>query len=373
MSKKILVTGGAGFIGSHLVDRLVDESNSVSILDNLEPQVHGGKIPEHANANAEYIIGDVTNKEDVQKALQDAEVVFHLAAQVGVGQSMYDIARYTKDNAFGTALLLDTIINGNFPVEKIIVASSMSVYGEGAYECENCGIVYPKLRNKEQLKQKEWEMRCPSCGKPARPAPTNEEKPLHPTSVYAISKKTQEELALNVGKAYSIPVVALRYFNVYGPRQSLGNPYTGVAAIFSSRIKNNNQPIIFEDGMQSRDFIHVSDIVEANMLAMKNSNADYDYFNVGTGKAVTVKQIAEILIKLNEKNLSALIENKFRDGDIRHCFADISKIRRKLSFKPKVDFESGMKSLVSWSQDANATDRVEQALGELKERGLLER
>ncbi|MFH1125634.1 MAG: SDR family NAD(P)-dependent oxidoreductase [Candidatus Altiarchaeota archaeon] len=275
MRKKILVTGGAGFIGSHIVDKLVEEGHEVRILDNLEPQVHQGRKPDYLNKKAEFMLGDVRNKEDLEKALEDVEVVFHDASAVGVGQSMYKIRHYADVNTMGTANMLELLVTKENSVKKVIVASSMSIYGEGTYDCARHGTIYPKLRTQEQLKKHDWELKCPECGEKIRPMPTPEEKPLQPTSIYAITKRDQEEMCLAVGNAYGIPTVALRYFNVYGPRQALSNPYTGVAAIFSSRIKNNNPPLIFEDGMQARDFVYVTDVAEANMLVIGKKSADY--------------------------------------------------------------------------------------------------
>ncbi len=369
---KILVTGGAGFIGSHLVDKLILDGHDVIVLDNLVPQVHLGKKPEHLNPKAEYVFGDIRDKKNLAKSLEGVEIVFHEAAEVGVGQSMYQIEKYTDVNTLGTAKLLDFLINSENSVKKLIAASSMSIYGEGAYECKDCGIVYPKLRSDVQLKSRSWEMKCPACGKEVKPVSTKEDKPLHPTSVYAISKRDQEELCLVVGRAYGLPTVALRFFNVYGPRQSLSNPYTGVAAIFSSRIKNNNPPLIFEDGLQSRDFISVRDIVEANLLAMRNSKANYKALNVGTGKPATVLDIANTLAKLYGKELKPEIVNKYRSGDIRHCYSDITEIR-KLGFEPKVGLEDGLAELVNWGKREKAVDKTEDAQKELIEKGLVEK
>ncbi len=367
---RILVTGGAGFVGSHLVDALT-EKHDVVIYDNLEPQVHKN-YPEYLNKEAEFIHEDIRNNAKLKDAMLNSEIVFHQAAMVGVGQSMYQIEKYMDVNTMGTAKLLDILANKEHDVRKLIVASSMSIYGEGKYECPECGIAYPPLRSNEQLDKKEWEMKCPSCGKEVKPVPTDENKPLQPTSIYAISKKDQEEMCLVVGKAYGIPTVALRYFNIYGPRQALSNPYTGVCAIFSSRIKNNNPPIIFEDGLQTRDFISVHDIVEANLLVMEKSKADYEMFNIGIGKPVSILEIAQILSKLYGKALKPEIVNKYRAGDIRHCYSDISKIK-KLGFKPEVSFEDGMKELVQWGKTQEAEDKSEAAYQELKERGLVER
>lgn len=369
---KILVTGGAGFIGSHLVDALI-EKHEVGVLDNLEPQVHTKSKPDYLNENATYIFGDVRDKEVLRKALEGVEVIFHEAAAVGVGQSIYQVEKYVEVNTMATAKLLDILVNEEHEVKKLIVASSMSIYGEGTYECEDCSFVYPELRTEEQLKQREWEMNCPKCGKIVKPILTSEDKPLHPTSIYAITKRDQEEMCLTVGRAYGIPTVALRYFNVYGPRQSLNNPYTGVCAIFSARIKNGNPPLIFEDGLQSRDFVSVHDIVEANLLAMESTNANYEVFNVGTGRPTNILEIAQILIKLYGKDLKPVITNKYRAGDIRHCFADISKIKNKLGYKAKVEFEEGMKKLATWGGKKEVVDTFDKAHEELLRRGLVEK
>jgi len=373
MKRKVLVTGGAGFIGSHLVDRLVELGSRVRVFDNLELQVHGGSktIPKYLNEECEFVGGDIRNRRELREALEEIEVVFHQAAVVGVGQSMYQVHKYIEANALGTANLLEILANEKHNVERLIVASSMSVYGEGKYKCDSCGPVYPKLRSVEQLKKRDWEMRCPLCGKHVEGVPTDEEKPLYPTSVYAISKRDQEEMCLTIGRAYDIPTVALRYFNVYGPRQALSNPYTGVAAIFSARIKNRHNPIVFEDGLQGRDFIHVKDIVEANVLAMEKEEANFEVFNVGTGRKLSVLDIANILIKkLGKDELHPEIVSKYREGDIRHCYADISKIKKKLGYEPKVEFEDGILDLVGWAKEEEALDRFEESHRELETKGL---
>ncbi len=365
---KILVTGGAGVIGSHTVDRLIELGHAVRVLDSLEEQVHQGKRPDYLNPGAEYIFGDIRS-ETLKRSLEGVEAVFHLAAAVGVGQSMYQIKRYMDVNTLGTAGLLDALVNSRNSVKKLVVASSMSVYGEGAYGCEGCGVVYPRLRDAEQLRAGRWEMGCPKCGKAVKSMPTPEEKPLNPTSIYAISKRDQEEMGLVTGISYGIPVVALRYFNVYGPRQSLSNPYTGVCAIFSSMIKNNNPPVIFEDGLQSRDFISVRDVVQANILAMETPGMNYGSFNVGTGKPTSILEAARVLAGLYKKKMGPRIAGKYRAGDIRHCYSDISRIRR-FGFEPRVGFEQGMKELVSWGEGIKAEDKTEQARKELEDKGL---
>ena len=366
---RILVTGGAGFIGSHTVDALVSKGHAVRVLDCFDPQVHGSARPTYLNANAEYLEGDVRDREVLRRALQDLDVVFHLAAAVGVGQSMYQIEHYVAANVLGTAVLLDVIVNDKIPLKKLVVASSMSLYGEGQYRCPACGPIAPFLRSVDQLQAHEWEMRCPSCQTIASPTPTPETKPLIPTSVYAVSKRDQEELCLTVGRSYQIPTVALRYFNVYGPRQALSNPYTGVCAIFSARIKNRHRPIVFEDGSQTRDFIHVRDVVQANLLVMNDPRADYEVLNVGTGAATSVAQIGRLLAQLYEILLEPEITLKYRAGDIRHCYADISKLRA-LGFTPSVSLQEGLRELVAWGREVAADDRVEEAAKELEARGL---
>lgn len=366
---KILVTGGMGFVGSHLVDTLVKKGHSVVVFDNLEEQVHQGKKPDYLNPAAKNIIGDVRDREALKKVLSDCEIVFHEAAAVGVGQSMYKIGHYIYSNDLGTANLLDIIVNEKNKIRKIIVASSMSIYGEGAYNCSRCGKVYPQPRTDEQLERGDWQMHCSYCLEVAEPIPTREDKPLTPSSVYAFSKRHQEELCLLIGKTYKIPTVVLRYFNIYGPRQALSNPYTGVCAIFLARLKNNHRPLIYEDGLQTRDFIHISDIVNANVLVMNNPKADCKVWNVGSGKPASILGIAKTLSNLYDKDIEPEIVNKYRAGDIRHCFADISEIR-KLGFKPRISFSEGMRDLANWSKTVTAKDKVEAANKELEIRGL---
>ncbi|MBI2598415.1 MAG: NAD-dependent epimerase/dehydratase family protein [Candidatus Diapherotrites archaeon] len=372
MEKNILVTGGAGFIGSHLVDRLIVEGHNVTILDLLDPQVHpNSKKPPFLNKKARFVKGNVLETKLLLKLLKDAEIVFHQAAVVGVGQSMYKLNYYVENNIGGTANLLEALINKENSVKKLIIASSMSSYGEGEYECANCGRVFPKLREIKQLKEKKWEVKCPNCNLELKPIPTTEEKLLDSNSIYAISKKTQEEMTLNIGKTYSIPTVALRYFNVYGTRQSLNNPYTGVMAIFLNLIKNNKSPVVFEDGLQTRDFVSVYDIVQANILAMKSKNADYESFNVGTGKPTSIKELSELLIKFTGSKVFTNITYKFRKGDIRHCIADISKIKLRLGFKPEHSIEKNIQEILNWSKTVKVTDNFKNAEKELIEHDLI--
>lgn len=368
---KILVTGGAGFIGSHLVDALVGRGHEVTIYDNLDPQVHpDGRPPQHLNPRARFIHGDVRDGEGLKAAIGETEVVFHKASAVGVGQSQYQIAQYVTANTGGTATLLDILVNTRHKVRKLVVAASMSSYGEGLYACKTCGPCRPDLRTEEQMATGDWEPRCPTCTVPLAPIPTPEEAAYNCNSIYAITKKDQEEMCLLIGKTYGIPVVSLRYFNVYGPRQSLSNPYTGVAAIFMSRLKNDRPPVIFEDGLQTRDFVSVEDVVAANLLAMERSEADGQAVNVGTGRALTIRGVAEILAEAYGKPIRPDITEKFRKGDVRHCFADNCKLRNLLGFSPKIAFEEGIRALIAWSETVEAVDHFEKAKAELEAKGL---
>lgn len=370
--KHILITGGAGFIGSHLADYLIEKKYQIRILDNLHPQIHpDGKIPSYVNKNAEFIKGDVTKRADWQKALHGIDAVIHFAAAVGVGQSMYQIGRYVTDNCLGTALLLDIIANEPHTVKKIIVAASMSSFGEGMYVCSNCGsLQQPPIRKIEDMKMGIWEPLCITCKSRLVAKPTNETARLLSPSVYAITKKAQEELVLSVGRSYKIPAVSLRFFNAYGPRQSLSNPYNGVAAIFLSRIKNNKPPIINEDGLQTRDFIHIRDIVKVVELALTKNEANYEFFNVGSGTATTILDVAKIALSLYKSNLRSEITGKFRSFDVRHCYADTTKLRCLLGWEPTITFEQGMREVFEWSKTQEANDLVEQSLTELTKRGL---
>jgi len=374
--EKVLVTGGAGFIGSHTVDLLIEHDYHVTLLDNLEPQVHGKsmEIPDCVNENVAFIHGDVRDRELLKKVTKETDAIIHLAAVVGVGQSMYQMERYVDVNTKGTANLIDVLVNAENNVKKLIVASSMSIYGEGKYRCEMCAsTLYPGLRGKEQLESRQWDHLCPICSSKLTPMPTDEEKPLMPTSIYAMTKRHQEEMCLLAGKTYGVPTVALRYFNAYGSRQALSNPYTGCAAIFTSRILNNKQPYIFEDGNQTRDFIHVKDVAEANLNALEHSGADYVAVNIGTGKPVSIKELAETLIKLYDKpSLQPYVSNEYRKGDVRHCYADIGKAQKLLNFKPTISLRNGLNETAEWAKTHGwgTADLFEKALKELKEKNL---
>jgi dTDP-L-rhamnose 4-epimerase len=372
-ARRILVTGGAGFIGSHLCRALVQAGHAVRVLDVFDPQVHGGSRRGETPDGAELVRGDLLDASLLDSALDGIETVFHQAASVGVGQSMYRAEAYTRVNAVGTALLMEKIAARKGQVRKVVVASSMSIYGEGAYRCPSCGPREVLLRDRGRMAARRWEPGCPACGADLEPEPTPERKPPVPASVYAVTKRTQEETVLVMGRAYGIPAVALRYFNVYGPGQALSNPYTGVAAIFSSRIRAGNRPILYEDGLQSRDFVHVSDVVRANLLAMEKPEADGEVFNVGTGRPTPLIELARGLIRrlAPGRGLEPEVPGSFREGDVRHCFADIGRIRSRLGFEPGVDLELGMDDLAGWAKDQTVEDRFAAASEELVARGLL--
>jgi dTDP-L-rhamnose 4-epimerase len=364
-----LVTGGAGFIGSHLVRRLVADGDDVVVLDSLEPQVHGDQPPELPDG-VRLLKGNVGDAELVDRALDGVDRVVHLAAAVGVGQSMYEIAAYVRENTMATATFLERLVARSPLPSRLVVASSMSIYGEGEYECDEHGAVAPHPRAEEQLLAREWECACPECGRPLRARPTRETKPLIPTSVYAITKRDHEELCLVTGSAYGVPTVALRFFNVYGPGQALSNPYTGVAAIFASRLLNRRPPVIFEDGRQSRDFIHVSDIVEGILLALESNRAVGAAVNLGTGRPSAVDDIARLLAEGLEVDAEPDRTAQYRAGDIRHCYADPARAAELLGFQARVPLEQGMTELVGWLADQEPVDRVEAATRELAARGL---
>jgi len=365
---RTLITGGAGFIGSHLADDLIARGHHVRALDNLSPQVHGVvDRPSYLNREVELLRGDVRDSDVVREALEGIDAVFHLASAVGVGQSMYQIEHYTSINNLGTAILLEAIVK--HPVQRLVVASSMSLYGEGLYLSPDGGVVPGEERPIEQLRQGLWEVRDRN-GSSLLPLPTPETKQPSLSSVYALSKFDQERMCLMVGRAYNIPTVALRFFNVFGTRQSLSNPYTGVLAIFASRLLNGNGPLIFEDGMQRRDFVSVYDIVQACRLALEHPAAVGQAFNVGSGRSVTVREVADLVAGILGKAVEPEICGKYRVGDIRHCFADISRISSELGYKPAVTLEDGMVELAEWLQHQAPDDRVAQASQELAARGL---
>lgn len=372
----VLVTGGAGFIGSHLVDTLLARGFEVTVLDCLLPQVHGDADldadgwPSYLNRGARRIKGDILDDGVFEKALSGVTHLAHLAASVGVGQSMTNIVDYTRNNTMSAAVMLDVLSKGEHTVERIAVASSMSIYGEGEYRSPSGERVFPPLRSHEQLAARNWEVE--HDGEVLEPVPTTESKLLQPASIYAVNKRDHEDMFLSVGRALHIPTVALRLFNAYGSRQALSNPYTGVAAIFISRLLNDQPPLIFEDGEQMRDFVHVLDVADAFASVLESDAAVWEACNVGSGRAITVNEIASTLARLLKKNIAPQVLNQYRVGDIRHCFADISKLEQLFGIAPKHDFEEGMAELIGWVKTARKpVDRSARSMAELAGRRMV--
>jgi dTDP-L-rhamnose 4-epimerase len=369
MPSRILITGGAGFIGSHLTNELLRSGYHVRILDNLCQQVHGAsrRRPDYLNREAELMVGDIRDRDAVQKALKGVDAVYHLVSLVGVGQSMYQLAEYTEVNTQGTAVLLEAILKN--PIQRMVVASSMSIYGEGLYTRPD-GSVISVERTPEQLRMADWEPRG-EHGELLTPLPTPEWKTPSLPSVYALNKYDQERMFLIIGRAYGIPAVALRFWNVYGPNQALSNPYTGVLAIFASRLLNNNRPLINEDGLQQRDFVSVYDVARACRLALEVKEAGGRVFNVASGERIGIAELANRIARTLGKDLEPEITGKYRVGDIRHCFADISLAREVLGYQPQVKLEEGLLDLAGWLDGQVATDRVAESREELVSRGLM--
>jgi dTDP-L-rhamnose 4-epimerase len=370
MPKQILVTGGAGFIGSHLCDQLLGAGHRVRALDNLAPQVHGPAPvrPAYLAPEVELLVGDVRDPDDCRRALEGVDVVYHLAAAVGVGQSMYQIAHYTEVNNLGSAVLLEAVLSKG--IDRLVVASSMSIYGEGLYRDSQGNLVASAERRAEDLGRGIWEL-SDERGAALCPVPTSEDKPPALASVYALSKYDQERLFLIAGRAYGIPTVALRLFNVYGPRQALSNPYTGVLAIFAARLLNDRPPLINEDGGQRRDFVSVHDVAAAFHAALEVKADQGVVINIGSGRSHTIREIAErVGAALDRAHIEPTVTGRLRAGDIRHCFADMTRARQVLAFEPRVDLERGLAELATWLRGRRALDRVEAAREELQVRGL---
>lgn len=367
---RVLITGGAGFIGSHTADALLAAGYEVRLLDNLSPQVHGSnrQRPPYLADDAELVVGDVTDAAAVEDALRGTDMVLHLASAVGVGQSMYDIEPYVRTNELGTAVLLQAL--SKRPVERLVVASSMSIYGEGLYRSRDQSVIACEERPIEQLRQGDWEVRD-AAGNQLDPIPTPETKQPSLSSIYALNKYAQERMCLITGKAYGIPTVALRFFNAFGPRQALSNPYTGVLAIFAARLLNGRPPLVFEDGRQRRDFVHVYDVARACRLALEAEHTQ-DVFNVGSGQSRTILSVAQDLADvMGRRDIAPELTRKYRAGDIRHCFADMGKSRDVLGFEPHVAFKDGLRELADYLADQIADDQAERATRELQQRGLV--
>lgn len=373
---RVAVIGGAGFIGSHLVDALVSQGCQVRVVDNLEAQVHPtGRLPEYLNRQAEFVQQDVRDAEGLRQALAGVEFVFHVAGAVGVGDSMYRVRHYADVNVVGGASLLEALAAQKHTVRKVVVASTVTVYGEGKYSCPQHGVVSPLGRSAEQVRNRQWEPECPRangstrCTQELTPLATDEETHPMPLSVYAMTKRVLEEMFLGVGRSYGIPVTVLRYFNVYGSRQAPSNPYTGVVKIFASEIAAGRTPLIYEDGLQTRDLVHVSDIVQANLLAMK-PEANGEIFNVGTGRPTTVLSMAEAIAHMLGRQIKSVPSLQCRAGDVRHCWANIEKIQKKLGFEPKVVFPAHLEDVVSAAR-ADCESLIAEAHSELANRGLI--
>ncbi|MFH0709182.1 MAG: SDR family NAD(P)-dependent oxidoreductase [Pseudomonadota bacterium] len=371
--KKILITGGAGFIGSNLALKLIEKGYTITVLDNLSPQIHTASSPLYFSIKDKvtFIEGDVRNKADWLSALEGQDAVVHLAAETGTGQSMYEIEKYVDVNIKGTAILLDILTNSNHSIKKILIASSRSIYGEGKYNCPNCGVVYPHERKDADMRLGDFQVKCPLCGTNVDLLSTDEESKIHPSSLYGITKQNQEQMVLTIGKALSIPSVVFRYQNVYGPGQSLSNPYTGILSIFSTRINNGNDIVIFEDGLESRDFVYIDDVVDATILGLEKEEADFEVFNVGSGKRTDVLTVAQTLQNEYDSDVNITISGNYRMGDIRDNYADLTKITETLGFIPKIDFETGIQRFAQWVKTQEImTDNYETSIQEIKDKGL---
>jgi dTDP-L-rhamnose 4-epimerase len=373
----ILITGGAGFIGSNLARHLMANGHSVTVLDNLSPQIHGNDpaasspLYRSIKDKVRFVQGSVCDEAAWKEALAGQDAIVHLAAETGTGQSMYEIKRYVDVNIGGTGLMLDLLANAEHSVKKVVVASSRSIYGEGKYRSEALGIVYPGARKEEDMRAGIFEPLCPQTRQPLTLLPTDEESKIHPSSVYGITKQNQEQMVMTVCASLGIGASALRYQNVYGPGQSLSNPYTGILSIFSTRIKNGNDLAIFEDGLESRDFVFISDVVAATEAALMRDEANGEVFGIGSGVATDVMTVAKALVRQYGADVAINVTGAFRIGDIRHNYADLSKAARLLGFTPKVTFDEGIAQFTAWvNEQAVQTDTYELSIAEMKKRGL---
>lgn len=375
---RVLITGGAGFIGSNLALKLVKDNYDVTILDNLNPQIHG-ENPESSylygliknKSGITFIKGDVRNREDLRLALDGADYVVHLAADTGTGQSMYDIYEYTDTNVGGTAMLYDILTNEKNKVKKVILSSSRAIYGEGKYNCAEHGVVYPTARTVEDMDNGDFEAKCPICHMTVEPLPTDENSKLFASSTYGFTKMAQEKLSEVMSNALDLPVLIFRFQNVYGPGQSLKNPYTGILSIFSTQIANNHNINIFEDGKETRDFVYIEDITDALLLGIQNSTVKYDIFNVGSGAKTDVLMIANILKREYRSSIDIKVLGNYRVGDIRHNIADLSNIKNKLGYEPKINIEKGLSNFIDWVRKQPVeVDNYDASIDEMKQKGL---
>lgn len=373
----ILVTGGCGFIGSRLVSRLLELEHSVVVLDNLSPQIHGTlpnlSLPWSAATDVRVVRGDIATGEGLDAALDGVEAIAHLAAETGTGQSMYQIARYNAVNTQGTALLLERMIALKTPVRRLVLSSSRSIYGEGSYVCTQCSTLQtPSTRVRAHMEGGQWEPLCGLCQSTLNPVPTREDAPIRPASIYAATKAAQEDLVRIACEAAGVPAVALRFQNVYGEGQSLKNPYTGIISIFSTRIRRSLSLPIYEDGLESRDFVHVDDVVDAVAQSLLQPLSGYGVFNIGAGEPTSVITLARVLAKVMGSSIEPVVTGEFRLGDIRHCYADISAARAAIGFTPKIGLEEGLRRFAAWALgEPLEEDRLDRAVTELKARGLM--
>ena len=372
---RILVTGGAGFIGSHTVMALVELGYEVRVLDCLDPQVHGtnASFPSFLQRIASCIYGDVCDLSTVQKALKGVDAVYHFAALTGVGQSLYDIRHYVATNCAGTATLLEAILKNDLPISRLVLSSSRAVYGEGSYRCPSHGRVYPSARDRAQLEQGDFNIYCSQCDAPLIPLATEEMRPLMPISIYGWTKKAQEELCQQAVESSDLPVTVLRYFNVYGAGQSLQNPYTGVVSIFYSRLQAGQPIYLYEGGMPGRDFVHVKDVVHANLKALQEDVPTGSCFNVGSGSNISIRDLAESLSHATGCKVPLLDQGEFRVGDIHTCFADLTNSALSLKFKPKIRLQAGLDEFVGWAGSEHCVDRYQQTVEELNKYGFIGR
>jgi dTDP-L-rhamnose 4-epimerase len=373
--KNILITGGSGFIGSRLCEKLYARGYSITILDNLSEQIHGtteSSLFKKIKGKCTFVKGDVRNKEDWKKVIGGQDIIVHLAAETGTGQSMYEIEKYNDVNIMGTAHLLEILANTEHSVKKMIVASSRAIYGEGKYNCKIHGDQYPLQRKEIDMERAEFNPKCEICNVELNLLATDEKSKIHPSSIYGINKQQQEQMVMLMGDSLGIPSVAFRYQNVYGPGQSLSNPYTGILSIFSTRILNGNNLDIYEDGLESRDFVFIDDVVDATILGIEKEEANGEIFNVGSGVATTVKEVANSLKKFYNSEINISISGKYRLGDIRHNYADLNKAKNLLGFTPKYNFQKGISEFVSWVKTQEVMeDKYEKSIQELKDKGLI--
>lgn len=374
--KNVLITGGAGFIGSNLALKLIEKGYQVTVLDSLSPQIHGDNPTETSplflsiKDKVKFIHGSVTNRSDWEAALEEQDAIVHYAAETGTGQSMYEVEKYVDVNINGTALMLNLLVNGAYNVKKVVVASSRSIYGEGKYISKELGAVYPTQRTAEFMDQGDFDVKYPNSSKLILVG-TDEESKIHPSSVYGITKQNQEQMVLTVCPTVGIAGVAFRYQNVYGPGQSLKNPYTGILSIFSTQIKNGNNINIFEDGLESRDFVYIDDVVDATILGLEKEEANNQVFNVGTGVATNVLTVANELVQNYGIDIAINVSGNYRLGDIRHNFADLAKIHQLLGFEPKISFENGLRKFADWVNTQEVQeDKYQISIDEMKAKGL---